>query len=45
MVRVVEYTIADGRELSGPYRLLTTILDRHSRSAPVALAACHAVKL
>ena len=26
-VRVIEYTIEDGREPSGPYRLLTTILD------------------
>jgi len=26
-VRVIEYTIEDGRERSGPYRLLTTILD------------------
>ena len=26
-VRVIEYTIKDGREPSGPYRLLTTILD------------------
>jgi transposase IS4-like protein/DDE family transposase len=26
-VRVVEYTIADGRDPTGPYRLVTTILD------------------
>jgi hypothetical protein len=33
-VRVIEYTIEDGREPSGPYRLLTTILDH--REAPAA---------
>src|SRR5680860_553345 len=40
-VRVIEYTIEDGRERSGPYRLLTTILD--PRKAPaVELAAAYA---
>lgn len=40
-VRVIEYTIEDGREPSGPYRLLTTILD--PREAPAAeLAAAYA---
>src|SRR5665648_513462 len=33
-VRVISYTIEDGREPSGPYRLLTTILDH--REAPAA---------
>jgi len=40
-VRVIEYTVEDGREPSGPYRLLTTILDH--RQAPAAeLAAAYA---
>lgn len=40
-VRVIEYSIQDGREPSGPYRLLTTILDH--REAPAAeLAAAYA---
>ncbi len=40
-VRVIEYTIEDGREPTGPYRLLTTILDHDQ--APVAdLAAAYA---
>ena len=40
-VRVIEYTIEDGREPSGPYRLLTTILDPHQ--APAAeLAGAYA---
>ena len=40
-VRVIEYTIADGREPKGPYRLLTTILDPHQ--APAAeLAGAYA---
>jgi hypothetical protein len=40
-VRVIEYTVEDGREPSGPYRLLTTILDH--REAPAAeLAAAYA---
>jgi len=40
-VRVIEYTIEDGRDPTGPYRLLTTILDH--REAPAAeLAAAYA---
>ena len=40
-VRVIEYTIEDGREPTGPYRLLTTILD--PSEAPAAeLAAAYA---
>jgi hypothetical protein len=40
-VRVIEYTIQDGREPNVPYRLLTTILDH--REAPAAeLAAAYA---
>lgn len=40
-VRVIEYTIEDGRDPAGPYRLLTTILDH--REAPAAqLAAAYA---
>ena len=40
-VRVIEYTIDDGREPTGPYRLLTTILD--PRAAPAAeLATAYA---
>jgi hypothetical protein len=40
-VRVIEYTVEDGREPSGPYRLITTILDHHQ--APAAeLAAAYA---
>ena len=40
-VRVIEYTVADGREPTGPYRLLTTILD--PSEAPAAeLAAAYA---
>lgn len=40
-VRVIEYTIEDGREPTGPYRLLTTILD--PRAAPAAeLATAYA---
>lgn len=40
-VRVIEYSIEDGRDTAGPYRLLTTILDH--RQAPAAdLAAAYA---
>jgi hypothetical protein len=39
-VRVIEYTIEDGREPAGPFRLITTILDH--RKAPAAdLAAAY----
>jgi hypothetical protein len=40
-VRVVEYTIADGREPTGPYRLLTTILD-HEQAPAAELAGAYA---
>jgi hypothetical protein len=40
-VRVVEYTVADGREPTGPYRLLTTILD-HEEAPAAELAAAYA---
>ena len=40
-VRVISYTIDDGRDLAGPYRLITTLLDH--RKAPAAqLAAAYA---
>ena len=39
-VRVVEYTIEDGREPAGPYRLITTIIDHRNASA-VELAAAY----
>ncbi len=40
VVRVIEYTIEDGREPTGPFRLATTILDH--RKAPAAdLAAAY----
>lgn len=40
-VRVIEYTIEDGREPSGPYRLVTTILD-HRQAPATELAAAYA---
>ena len=40
-VRAIEYSIDDGREPSGPYRLLTTILD-HTVAPAVELAAAYA---
>ena len=40
-VRVIEYTIEDGREPTGPYRLLTTILDP-SQAPAAELAAAYA---
>src|ERR1035437_6824036 len=40
-VRVISYTIEDGRDPAGPYRLITTLLDH--RKAPAAqLAAAYA---
>ena len=40
-VRVISYTIEDGRDPAGPYRLITTLLDH--RTAPAAqLAAAYA---
>jgi hypothetical protein len=40
-VRVVEYTIEDGREPTGPFRLVTTIVD-HETAPAVDLAAAYA---
>lgn len=40
-VRVIEYTVEDGREPSGPYRLVTTILD-HRQAPATELAAAYA---
>jgi hypothetical protein len=40
-VRVIEYTIADGREPAGPFRLITTILDPRDASA-LELAGAYA---
>jgi hypothetical protein len=39
-VRVIEYTVEDGRETSGPFRLITTILDPEEAPA-VELAAAY----
>jgi len=39
-VRVIEYTIEDGREEAGPFRLITTILD-HRRAPAVTLAGAY----
>jgi hypothetical protein len=41
IVRVIEYTIEDGRETRGPFRLITTILDPEEAPA-VELAAAYA---
>jgi hypothetical protein len=40
-VRVVSYTIEDGREPTGPYRLITTLLD-HKQAPAAELAAAYA---
>ncbi len=40
-VRVIEYTVGDGREPAGPYRLLTTILD-HEEAPAAELAGAYA---
>ena len=40
-VRVIEYTVEDGREPTGPIRLVTTILD-HRKAPAAALAAAYA---
>jgi len=40
-VRVIEYTIEDGRDVTGPYRLVTTILDPADAPA-VELAGAYA---
>jgi hypothetical protein len=39
-VRVIEYTIEDGRETAGPFRLITTILD-HRKAPAVDLAGAY----
>lgn len=39
-VRVIEYTIEDGREPTGPFRLITTILD-HRKASAAELAAAY----
>lgn len=39
-VRVIEYTIEDGREPAGPFRLITTIVD-HRKIPAVALAGSY----
>ena len=36
---MIEYTIEDGREKAGPYRLITTILDHHDAPAADLAAA------
>ena len=38
---MIEYTIKDGREPTGPFRLITTILDHHDASA-IELAGAYA---
>jgi hypothetical protein len=40
-VRVVSYTIEDGRDPTGPYRLVTTLLD-HNQAPATQLAAAYA---
>ena len=40
-VRVIEYTIDDGREEAGPFRLITTILD-HRKAGALELAGAYA---
>ena len=40
-VRVVSYTIEDGRDPTGPYRLITTLLD-HNQAPATQLAAAYA---
>jgi Transposase DDE domain/Insertion element 4 transposase N-terminal len=39
-VRVVDYTVDDGRDETGPFRLITTILD-HRKAPAVELAAAY----
>ncbi len=39
-VRVISYTIEDGRDPAGPYRLITTILDPEQAPA-IELAAAY----
>jgi hypothetical protein len=40
-VRVIDYTIEDGRETTGPFRLITTILD-HRKAGAIELAGAYA---
>jgi len=40
-VRMISYTIEDGRDPSGPYRLITTLLD-HRKAPATQLAAAYA---
>ena len=40
-VRVISYTIEDGRDPAGPYRLITTLLD-HTEAPAAQLAAAYA---
>lgn len=40
IVRVIEYTIEDGRDTSGPFRLITTVLD-HREASSLDLAAAY----
>jgi hypothetical protein len=40
-VRVISYTIEDGRDPAGPYRLITTLLD-HAKAPAAQLAAAYA---
>jgi len=40
-VRVISYTVEDGRDPTGPYRLITTLLDHHEAPA-TELAAAYA---
>ena len=40
-VRVIEYTIKDGRDAAGPFRLITTIMD-HTDASAVELAGAYA---
>ena len=40
-VRVISYTIEDGRDPSGPFRLITTLLD-HAKAPAAQLAAAYA---
>ena len=40
-VRVISYTIEDGRDPTGPYRLITTLLD-HAKAPAAQLAAAYA---
>ncbi|MHB8274612.1 MAG: hypothetical protein ACYDC9_07610 [Dermatophilaceae bacterium] len=43
-VRVISYTVEEGRDPSGPYRLITTLLD-HRKAPAAALAAAYAQRI